>query len=185
MTMYKKLIIISCIFNLTVRMFTFTNIITIIKSRQIAGLVRVGADISPQCQPIEGRKRNPWKSKRERAVQTNKEVLLLKPACPSPSNTLSLRLFYGDAEWGMKVLRYSESAARTCIWIPISNQGTTCNPHWHKRYRKCPRKWMHGVNPDLLQHTQNCDRPTMGKVAPFQPLHKLKTTSTDFTVLLI
>ena len=54
------------------------------------------------------------------------------------------------------------------------------DPHWGKRHRLCTTRWIHGVNPDYLQNTQDWNRSTMGKFP-------LKHTSlvTDATAYMV
>ena len=56
------------------------------------------------------RKRKQWRTKGERADQTNKQALipLLKPASPTSSNMLLPISLHRDPEGGIEVLRYCE-----------------------------------------------------------------------------
>ena len=44
------------------------------------------------------------------------------------------------------------SVARRRISIPVWDQCTTCNPHWHIRQVWTPMKRVRRVTPDLIQH---------------------------------
>ena len=63
----------------------------------------------------------------------------------------------------------------------MSDQGTTCNPHWHKRHRQDTIMYIHGVTHDLIKHTRNCNGLTMGNVA-LKHTANLETDTTDYTV---
>ena len=111
---------------------------------------------APQYQPIDSKKRKRIRVEdysRDREAQANKKALalLLKPASPTPSNTLLGRSFQRDTDRGMKVLR--GSAARRCISVPMCDQSTACNPHWHIWSRQSNIKRVHRVTPDIIKHT--------------------------------
>ena len=56
------------------------------------------------------------------------------------------------------------SAARRCISVPMCDQSTACNPHWHILSRWSTIKMVHRVTPDLIKHTQDCHVSTMSNV---------------------
>ena len=62
-------------------------------------------------------------------------ALLLKPASPTPSNAGLARSFQRDTEKGIKVQLYRGFVAKRCISVPMCDQSTACNPHWHIRSR--------------------------------------------------
>ena len=96
---------------------------------------------------------------RDTAAYANKKALalLLKPSSPTPSNTGSARSFQRDTERGMKIQRTAGTAARLRISIPMCDQGTACNQHWHIRSRQGTIKRVPRVAPDkkYIIHNQH------------------------------
>ena len=50
--------------------------------------------------------------------------------------------------------------------VPMCDQSTACNPHWHIRSRQSTIKRVHSFTPDLIQHTKDCHGSTMSNVTP-------------------
>ena len=73
------------------------------------------------------------------------------------------------------------SAASQCISLPMCDQSTACNPHWHIWSRKSTIKRVHRVTPDLIMHTQDCHGSRMSNVT-LKHTPSLKPGSTDCTV---
>ena len=73
--------------------------------------------LAPQYQPIDRKKRKGKRVEdysRDREALSNREALalLLKPANPTPSNSLLARPFQRDPEKGIKVLQYCKVLQR-------------------------------------------------------------------------
>ena len=91
---------------------------------------------APQYEPIDRKKRKGKRVEdynRDRAAYANKKALalLLKPASPTPSNTGLGRLFQRDTERGISPAVQRGFAERWCISVPMCDQSTVCNTHWH------------------------------------------------------
>ena len=64
--------------------------------------------------------------------------------------------------------------------MPMCDQSTACNPHWHIRNRQSTIKRVHRATPGLIQPAQYCLRSTMCNVTlKHTPSQKMGTT--DFT----
>ena len=117
---------------------------------------------------MKRRERKIVKEKKGESNQANKKALdlLLKPANPTPSKTGSTRSFQrdtaGEGNKSSQIMRGSAAGRR--ISIPMCDQNTVCNPDWHIRHRQSATKWVQWVTPDLVQHTQQCHRSTVGKI---------------------
>ena len=101
--------------------------------------------------------------KREASSWTNKKALalLLKPA-------ISYHIIRGHQDRATEILLNGDtvlflsnkilavlrgSAARRRISVPMCDQCTACNPHWHVRPRYSTINKVHRITPDLAQHT--------------------------------
>ena len=107
------------------------------------------------------------------SLYANKKALalLLKPATPTPSNTGSAWLFHRDR-------------ARRRISIPMCDQSSACNPHWHIRARYCTTKRVHRVTPNLIQHTKYCHRSMMTNFTlKHSPVRKRSSLTARFSSL--
>ena len=101
-------------------------IIIIIKIISSARLEKSENTINPKTQPhptnpwMEEKEKIVWDKNKERIRQQEALALLLKPSCPSPSNTGQPRSFHRAAERGTKVLPYWEflqqGGANECLW---------------------------------------------------------------------
>ena len=65
--------------------------------------------------------------------------MLLKLSSPTPSIMLSPRTFHRYAVRNKSYAELRGPATRRCIRIPMSDQGTTRNPYWHKGTGRAPQ----------------------------------------------
>ena len=65
--------------------------------------------------------------------------------------------------------------------IPMCDQSTACNSHWHIRHGPNNIERLHRITPDLIQHRQYCHRSTISNVT-LKDTPSSKTGTSDYTV---